>query len=207
MTADLANSISQLPRAEVNGTWHRHVPGRVIDEALTGQVAPSRWGSGQGGFPVLFLGRPDKSVVIEAYRHFVDPVVDRPDIVSQLAPRRMVTCTVAVGELLDLRTAAARVATGLDMRILQCGTDDRDAYSRCREIAAIAHQLGFHGLVAPAATGVGVGETLALFTRHLTNDELPMRSAPDVLWDPWPPDPRLPATHHLRVVRPSPDDD
>jgi hypothetical protein len=57
----------------------------------------------------------------------------------------------------------------------------------------VAHQLRLHGIIAPAATGLG--ETLALFEQHLPADEMPALVA-DELWDVLPADPR-----RLRLVR------
>ena len=65
-----------------------------------------RWGT-EDSFRVLYLGRPTESVVVEAYRHLVDPV-DDPELLAQIRPRALVTCTVAVTEIFDLRSAANR---------------------------------------------------------------------------------------------------
>ena len=43
----------------------------------------------------------------------------------------------------------------LDESTLTSATNDQVAYAKCQEVAATAHQLGFHGLVAPAATRRG----------------------------------------------------
>lgn len=56
-----------------------------------------------------------------------------------------------------------------------------------------AHQLGLHGVLAPAATGLG--ETFAIFEEHLAPDELP-RLVDEEVWDSLPADPR-----RLRAVR------
>jgi hypothetical protein len=61
----------------VDGTWQRHVPAKFVADALKGRSATGRWGT-QNGFPVLYLGRPTDSVVVEAYRHLIDPIVDSP---------------------------------------------------------------------------------------------------------------------------------
>jgi hypothetical protein len=75
---------------------------------------------------------------------------------------------------------------------------DRPAYSACQNVAAAAHQLEFHGLIAPAATQMG--ETLVLFTDRLDDDEQPSLIAEE-LWTELPPDPRKPGTgRHLRAV-------
>lgn len=127
------------------------------------------------GFPVLHLGRPTDSVVVEAYRR------------------------VQVTNLLDLRTATARITTQLDLHILQSSTEDRGAYRRCQDVAGVARQLGLHGIVASAATGIG--ETLALFVDRLPEQERPVRLHDDELWSRLPPDPRSDPGRHLRIVR------
>lgn len=52
---------------------------------------------------------------------------------------------------------------------------DREAYQRCQQVAAVAHQLGLHGLITPAATRIGA--TLALFTQNLPDSEHPPQTA------------------------------
>jgi RES domain-containing protein len=182
------------PKAHVTGTWQRHCAIARRDQALNGHSAYGRWGT-RDGFPVLYLGRPEDSVIAEAYRHIVDPVLDN-DITLHLAPRAVVTCTVdVVDDVLDLREAVARSATGLSIDLLQSGTDDSRAYSQCQEVAAVAHQLGFLGIITPAATRLG--ETLVLFTSRLQADQRPVRSGEDIIWTRWPSDPRVPT---LRIV-------
>ena len=57
----------------------------------------------------------------------------------------------------------------------------------CQRVGQAAHQLGLHGLIAPAATEVG--ETLALFEQHLPEAQLPVLTD-EALWVTLPPDPR-----------------
>jgi len=193
----LANRVRDAPATTVSGVWQRHVAARRAASALQGRRAVSRWGT-EAGFPVLHLGRPRDSVVVEAYRHLVDPLADEADIAQQLLPRVLVTCEVHVSEVLDLRTATARLATGLDLISLQSETRDRAAYRRCQEVAAVAHQLGMHGVVAPAATRVG--ETLAIFPERLPVAERPVRIS-DEAWLQLPADPRRTGGPVLRLVR------
>jgi hypothetical protein len=145
---------------------------------------------------VLYLGQPRNSVVVEAYRHLVDPVEDY--IAAALPPRVLVTCTVQVTEILDLRSAANRVALGLSNATLASSTRDRVAYRQCQEISATAHQVGLHGIIAPAATELGF--TLALFP-----DLLPAREQPsqvgEELWTRLPDDPRSMTRPSLRIVQ------
>lgn len=184
MAADsLAQRVNRAQRVEVSGTWLRHTSPKYLGEALSGHVARTRWGTAHG-FPVLYLGRPEESVVVEAYRHFIDPVVDG---VPPVVPRALVTCEVSVTEILDLRKAAARFDLDLPLDVLRSATYDKDAYRRCQEVAAVAHQVGLHGLIAPAATEMG--ETLALFMDQLPNEERPRLTSTET-WPDLPADPR-----------------
>lgn len=187
----LAQRVSRAQRCDVAGLWQRHTSPRYANTALDGHIARGRWGTAHG-FPVLYLGKPVASVVVEAYRHFIDPVVDG---VPPVVPRTLITCEVAVTEILDLRKSAARMDLDLPLDILTSDTWYKDAYRRCQEVAATAHQLGLHGLITPAATRVG--ETLALFTEHLPAVERP-RLISTEHWPDLPPDPR--ATRKLRLV-------
>lgn len=66
--AGLAAGIAELDEVDESGEWQRHVSLRRAREALDGHAGQGRWGTA-AGFPVLYLGRPTASVVIEAYRH------------------------------------------------------------------------------------------------------------------------------------------
>lgn len=193
----LANRVRLCPPVTVEGVWQRHAPARHSSTALDGRLGTSRWGR-PDGFPVLHLGRPTSSVIVEAYRHLVDPVADDPNIIEHLAPRVLVTCQVHVTGVLDLRTATSRNTTGLGLEVLHSSTDDREAYRQCREVAGAARQLGLHGIITPAATKLG--DTLALFTDRLPEQERPTR-LDEELWSRLPADPRSAPGPHLRVVR------
>jgi hypothetical protein len=73
--ATLPAALAKASLCTVDGIWQRHVPAIYSGTALAGRVAMGRWGTA-GGYPVLYLGRPEDSVVVEAYRHLIDPVVD-----------------------------------------------------------------------------------------------------------------------------------
>lgn len=191
---ELANRLTGAPRASVSGTWFRHVPIRYREVALSGHTANGRW-SRRDGFPVVYLGEPEDSVIAEAYRHLVDPVEGA--IAEHIAPRVLVTCHVEATNLLDLTTAGTRLVAGLDLATLQSATSDIVAYEACRTVAATAHQLGFHGVLAPAATHLG--RTLALFPNTLPANEVPRR-VDEVEWHGLPADPRK-GRAILRVVK------
>jgi len=93
MDPSLAELIANSQPSTVDGQWQRHVSLRFVSEGLSGRRHSGRWGT-KNGFPVLYLGKPLDSVVVEAYRHLVDPVIDDdPSILDHLAPRALITCT------------------------------------------------------------------------------------------------------------------
>lgn len=145
-----------------------------------------RWGTA-GGHPVLYLGKPTDSVVVEDYCHLIDPVVVSGGAVLPIRPRVVISCEVSVTNILDLRSAATRTLSGLTLKQLQSDTSDNAAYAACQNVSAAAHQREFHGLLAPAATKPG--ETLVLFTGLLPPEEHPV-GTDEELWVKLPPDPR-----------------
>lgn len=143
-----------------------------------------RWGA-PGAFPVTYLGKPPESVTVEAYRNLVDPVEGmRGDLVG---PRWFGRLRVTAQRILDLRDVEQRMAIGLTEEALS------GSWEECQRVGQAAHQLEMHGLLAPAATGMGL--TLSLFDRHLTPEERP-RLVEGQLWDRLPADPRRPVLAH-----------
>jgi len=182
---ELIVAVGRAPRTQVEGTFERHVSRDW--RGLTGSSAGGRWGP-PGAFSVLYLGRPRLSVVVEAYRQLVDPFEGMTGEMVQ--PRRLLLVDVAVSDVLDLRDPAAAASVGLSDTDLLSAVGD---YEACWQVARAAHQLGLHGILAPAATCLG--ETLAMFEEHLVPNELP-RLVREELWDTLPADPR-----RLRSVR------
>jgi RES domain-containing protein len=177
MDRNLAAAVASASAGEVRGTFYRHVSPRV--RRLTGSAAGGRWGP-PGAYSVLYLGRPVDSVAAEAYRHLVDNVEGMTP--ENVGPRRLLTCEVAVTQVLDLRDDENLKLIGLTPADL-LGT----SYETCSRVGQAAHQLELHGVIAPAATELG--ETLALFELHLPTAELPILTN-DELWATLPVDPR-----------------
>jgi RES domain-containing protein len=162
--------------ARVRGTFERHVSPSV--DGLFPSAAGGRWGP-SGAYRVLYLGRPTESVVAEAYRLLVDPVEGMTaDLVG---PRRLLRCDVHVSEILDLRDDKTCDLLGLDQAALA------GPHPPCQRVGEAAHRAGLHGIIAPAATGVG--ETLALFEANLAAAERPKLRARKT-WRKLPADPR-----------------
>ena len=101
-----------------------------------------------------------------------------------VGPRRLVTCRVEISEVLDLRDQGNREMVGLSILDM---TSDVGDYEACHRVGQATHQLELHGIIAPAATGIG--ETLAIFGRRLPSGEQP--ELLDVTtWERLPADPR-----------------
>lgn len=185
MTNNLAVKVSRAARSDVTGVFQRHSSTKV--GSLIGSPAGGRWGP-PDSFPVLYLGKPIDSVVAEAYRHLVDGIEGMSG--DMVAPRTLWTCQVTVTNILDLRDEESRDSVGLTVEDLMGPTGE---YGKCQQIAQAANQLQLHGIIAPAATGIG--ETLALFEHHLPPGELPIVLRKEI-WQCLPADPR-----QLRVAR------
>lgn len=181
-------AVSSITPADVQGTFYRHTHPEA--KPLSGSSSGGRWGA-EGTYSVLYLGRPPDSVVVEAYRHLVDDDEDGRLTGEMVGPRSFSTVEVDVSEVLDLRAATAQQRVGLSDDALRSPIGD---YASCQRVGAAAHQLGLHGVLATAATGLG--ETLALFDEHL-GAELPQLGQVET-WTHLPPDPR-----RLRAVRES----
>lgn len=176
MDRGLANAIAgTVPGAE-SGVYLRHASTRVRE--LRASSGGGRWGP-ERQYPVLYLGRPEASVIAEAYRSLVDGVEGmRAELVE---PRHVFTVRVDVDNVLDLRVDEHLAAVGLDHGAL------RGPWAPCQRVGLAAHQLGLHGVIAPSATGLGL--TLALFEHNLPPEQWPAVDATKV-WQTLPQDPR-----------------
>jgi RES domain-containing protein len=98
-----------------------------------------------------------------------------------VGPRTIFEVDVRITQVLDLRDPESLALVGLDHQSLLGG------YGPCQRVGQAAHQLGLHGILAPSATELG--ETLALFERHLPETEFP-GIVEEGRWESLPPDPR-----------------
>lgn len=169
----LGEAVASLGTQELEGRFERHQSLR--QRGLEGSLRGGRWGA-PGAFAVLYLGRPRESVVAEAYRHLVD---GRPGMRPEMvAPRRLIKVEVRIEKVLDLRSAGALGALGLDRDVVS------GPHEACQEIAAAAFDAGCGALIANSASGLG--ETLAVFTARRAEIE----ALGEETWEGLPPDPR-----------------
>jgi hypothetical protein len=110
---------------------------------------------------------------------------------DKVRPRRLLTVEISLTSILDLRVSGHQEAVGLTMDDLMSETSQ---HARCQRVGSAAHQLGLHGILAPAATGLG--ETLAVYELHLTPNEQPVLIAQEQ-WPHLPSDPRIPRTAEI----------
>ena len=87
--------------------------------------------------------------------------------------------------MLDLREGESRDAVGLSLAELSSEVGE---YEACHRIGQAAYELGLHGVIAPAAGGLG--ETLAIFDSRLPASEQP-RLVEERTWEALPADPRV----------------
>lgn len=178
MQRELLVAVAEATKAEITGVFYRH---SHPERPFQGSASGGRWGP-EGTYSVLYLGRPPETIIVEAYRHLVD---DDEDLTGEMVgPRLFSTVEVNVTNILDLRDTTAQKLVGLDHAALY---SDIDEHAPCRRIGQAAHQLGLHGVIAPAATDMG--ETLALFDEQLPASELP-HVVETTIWAHLPPDPR-----------------
>lgn len=175
MQRSMVERVAAVSPTSVHGTFYRHAA--LNRDAFAGGDK-GRWGE---TFPVIYLGRPPASVTVEAYRHLVEASGIPAELVQ---PRRLYNVTVDVDAVLDLTNADHLAAVGLTPADLRSEVDD---YAACQRVAAAAHQLELHAILAPSASGLG--ETLALFRQRVTLREMPVVQTEET-WNSLPIDPR-----------------
>lgn len=175
MQRSVVERVAKVVRRPISGIFLRHAA--LNRDAFAGGHG-GRWGL---NFPVIYLGRPDEAPIAEAYRHLVD---DAGIPASAVQPRVLYTVRVSVLDVLDLTAPEALRSVGLTMESLTTPVGD---YAACQEVASAAHQLDYHGILAPAAHGLG--QTLALFRERIKPSELPVVEE-KTLWATLPADPR-----------------
>jgi hypothetical protein len=113
MDRGLANAIAGTTPGGASGTFYRHAWIGMRD--LKASSGGGRWGPPRA-YGVLYLGRPETSVIAEAHRALVDAVKGmRPELVG---PRRFFTVDIDVAQA---HTARAE----LDHRPLAAADRDR----------------------------------------------------------------------------------
>jgi RES domain-containing protein len=168
----LLEQIDQLGTRAWTGTAFRHTaPGRDPLSGEGARLIGGRWNN-RDGTPTIYLAEPEAACRAEITR-----LIDRAGPSKVRFPRAIHTVSVDQVQVVDLTTPERLTAVELDLDDIR--SDDR---SRCQRVGEGVAYLGFQGVLAPSATGVGF--VLAVFEPRISLSQLIVLDSSDV------PDPR-----------------
>ena len=156
---DIYETIDSLSAVSFSGVGFRHVAPYVDCRSAEGaRQFGGRWNP-PNSFPVLYIALSMESVAAEFRRMAARQGRSSEDFL----PRDVCTLQIELQRVLDLRAPEALRAVGLDLAVIRGGD-----MVPCQRVGDAAHKLGFEGILAPSATGVG--ETLVIFELKLRRD-------------------------------------
>lgn len=152
----LVAKLDEVSPADFSGEVCRHTGPGIHPLSTTGaQTQGGRWNPANS-FPALYLALSEDTAAAEFYRRAAGENRSPDD----LLPRRLHTYTVRLSAILNLTDKD--VLDGLDIFKDDLASNDR---SLCNALGDAAHYVGFEGIRAPSATGVG--EVLVVFWDRL----------------------------------------
>lgn len=160
---DVVQRVDDLGPTTWSGTVHRCTAANRDPRSGAGaRLFGGRWNP-RGAFSTICLARPAAACTGEVERSAAASNIP----VAAMIRRGFLVHTLRVHELpvLDLREPAALHQVGLGPE----DVDDED-WTACRAVGHAAHFLGFGGLIAPSATGLG--HVLAVFETRLRPGQL-----------------------------------
>lgn len=170
MTSDLTSAVSSFGGSTFEGRFFRYAPPQA---RLVGSSVGGRWNPA-GSFPVLYFADSRDSAIAEIYRRIINS--STPPLPASGVILGLNEYAIAPENILDLRANGALARVGLTPADIRTGLGK---YERCQEVGKIAHQCGYHGIFAPAASGVGAH--LALFDQQLDLGERPEFISSEIL--------------------------
>lgn len=160
-SADLLKAVDGLGSTNWAGVAFRHVaPNRDPLQGFGSFLAGGRWNP-RDSFSTIYLASPVEACIAE----FLRMASGQGRGAESFLPRTVYEIRVEELELLDLRASDARASLDLDEEDISSA--DR---TKCQEVGATAHFLGFQGVLAPSATGMGV--VLAVFESRVRKGDL-----------------------------------
>lgn len=153
---ELVAKLDEVSPREFSGGTCRHTGPGIHPLSTTGaQTLGGRWNP-PNSFPALYLALTDETAAAEFYRRAEGENLAPED----LLPRRLHQYRVRLSAVLDLTDIEIRNALGIS-------TDDLTSNDRslCNALGDAAHYVGFEGILAPSATGVG--DVLVVFWDRL----------------------------------------
>ena len=158
---DLLGNVDAIGRTEWSGQAFRHTsPSRDPLQGFGAYLHGGRWNPSDS-FSTSYLAQPEEACIAEFLR-MAEGQARGP---SSFLPRDVYTLAVSDLEVLDLRPPNNLAKVGLSVEDIQ----SRER-GRCQEIGAAAHFLGFQGIVAPSATGIGI--VIAAFDGKIRDGQL-----------------------------------
>lgn len=152
----LVAKLDEVSPTEFSGEVCRHTGPGIHPLNTTGaQTQGGRWNP-PNSFPTLYLALSDEAAAAELYRRAEGE--NRPP--EDLLPRRLHRYRVRLSAVLDLRNVETRKDLGVPLEELK--SENR---SPCNALGDAAHYVGFEGILAPSATGVG--DVLVVFWDRL----------------------------------------
>jgi RES domain-containing protein len=142
----LVERIDPLPRSPFADHGYRHLgPGYQPTDGEGARINGGRWNP-RGSFPVVYLALSVETAIAEFYR-----LAERQGMPPEnLLPRHLYRVTVELTRVLDLRVPGHIAEAGLN----QAAIHSNDAQA-CQAVGLAAHYVGFQGIVAESATGIG----------------------------------------------------
>jgi RES domain-containing protein len=154
MTSQISNALGSVTASTVAGNYFRRVDHET--EPLGAHRRGGRW-SVRDEALTLYLSQPLDSALAEAYRHFFDRPAEK-ELRGQFEPKLFREYYVQSDGILDLTMPDQLQRFGIRESDLVTRVGD---WGACQAIGSQAFLSGFKGVMAPAASGIGV--TLALF--------------------------------------------
>ena len=144
--SNLVSLLDETAPTEYSGEVCRHTgPGAHPLSTTGAQTQGGRWNP-PNSFPTLYLALSDETAAAEFYRRAQGE--NRP--AEDLLPRRLHRYRVRLSVVLDLTDPDVKQHLGISDEDLL--SDDREL---CNALGEAAHYVGFEGILAPSATGVG----------------------------------------------------
>jgi RES domain-containing protein len=151
-----ARALSQISPHRFEGDLFRQQGPQYLPLSGDGaRIAGGRWNP-PDSYPVIYTATTSETCWAELKRHASNQGL----AVADLMPRVLVRYEAKLDRLLDLTDEATANDLGVSLAVLR-----DDDLRICQAVGEMAHHLGFEGVMAPSATGIGVA--VAVFINRL----------------------------------------
>jgi RES domain-containing protein len=158
---DLLAALERVDPREWSGMAYRHTaPGRAPLSGQGARMFGGRWNP-RDLFPTIYLAYPRDACIAE-FRRMAEGQGGGP---ASFLPRDVHEVSVTALRALDLTSPDMLRVAGLSP-----GNLSEADWSACQAVGEAAHFLGFQGVIAPSATGLG--QVIAVFEDRVTADQL-----------------------------------